>query len=123
MTDIFDRSLDNIKIEISNNKMEKGEEINITAKDPTMTNVLVAVGWHLHSFDAQSLDVDVSCFMLDKNGKTRMNEDFIFYNNLQDIDSAVVHNGDNMTGAGDGDDETISIDLNKISFDITQRFK
>ncbi len=120
MTDIFDRSLDNIKVEISDNKMEKGDDINITAKDPTMTNIIIAVGWTLNSFDADTLDVDVSCFLLDKNGKTRMDEDFVFYNNLKDIDESVVHNGDNLTGAGDGDDETISIDLNKISYDISR---
>jgi len=120
MTDIFDSSLDNVKVEISDNKMEKGDDINITAKDPTMTNIIMAVGWTLNSFDADSLDVDVSCFLLDKDGKTRMDEDFVFYNNLKDMDESVVHNGDNITGAGDGDDETISVDLNKVSYDINK---
>lgn len=118
MTDIFDRSLDDIKVEISDNKIEKGEEVNLTSKDPTMKNVIIAVGWQLNSFDADALDIDVSCFLLNNDGKTRMDEDFVFYNNLQDIDEAVVHNGDNITGAGDGDDETISIDLNKIPYEI-----
>jgi len=120
MTDIFDSTLDNVKVEISDNKLEKGGEVNITAKDPTMNNIIVAVGWQLNSFDADSLDVDVSCFLLDKKGKTRVDEDFIFYNNLTDMDESIVHNGDNLTGAGDGDDETISIDLNKIPFDINK---
>jgi len=120
MTDIFDSTLDNVKVEISDNKLEKGGEVNITAKDPTMNNIIIAVGWQLNSFDADSLDVDVSCFLLDKKGKTRVDEDFIFYNNLTDMDESIVHNGDNLTGAGDGDDETISIDLNKIPFDINK---
>jgi tellurium resistance protein TerD len=120
MTDIFDRSLDNIKVEISDNKMEKGGEINITAKDQTMTNIIIAVGWTLNAFDTDTLDLDVSCFLLNKHGKTRMDEDFVFYNNLKDIDESVVHNGDNLTGAGEGDDETISIDLNKIPYEVTK---
>ena len=67
MTDIFDRSLDDIKVEISDNKIEKGEEVNLTSKDPTMKNVIVAVGWQLNSFDADALDIDVSCFLLISN--------------------------------------------------------
>ena len=120
MTDIFDRSLDDIKVEISDNKVVKGDEINLSSKDPTMKNLIVAVGWQLNAFDSDALDLDVSCFLLNKDGKTRMDEDFIFYNNLQDMDDSVVHNGDNLTGAGDGDDETISIDLNKIPYEVTK---
>ena len=49
---------------------------------------------------------------------TRKDSDFIFYNNERDEDESIVHNGDSRTGAGDGDDESISLDLNKIPFDI-----
>ncbi|MFP4098658.1 MAG: TerD family protein [Alphaproteobacteria bacterium] len=118
MTDIFDRSLDDVNVEISDNKVEKGADVNITAKDPTMSSVVIAAGWKASSFHSSDLDIDVSCFLLDKNDKTRVNEDFIFYNNEMDIDESVVHNGDNLTGAGEGDDETISIDLKKIPYDI-----
>lgn len=44
----------------------------------------------------------------------------MFYNNLKSPDGAVVHSGDNLTGAGDGDDEQIIIDLSKISPDATE---
>jgi tellurium resistance protein TerD len=62
--------------------------------------------------------LDVSCFLLDRDKKTRMNEDFVFYNNMHSLESAVVHNGDSRTGAGDGDDETISIGLQSIPLDV-----
>jgi len=118
MADIFDDRFDNVDVKVSDNLIAKGEDINITAKDPTMANLVIGVGWTLNAFDADTLDLDVSCFLLDKNGKTRKNEDFVFYNNLQDEDESIVHNGDNLTGAGDGDDESISINLQGIPFDI-----
>ena len=118
MADIFDSSLDNVNVEISDNKLLKSQDINLFSKDPTLKTLLIGVGWDLNAFDTDSLDLDVSCFMLDKNNKTRVNEDFVFYNNAEGTDGAIVYNGDNRTGAGDGDDETISIDLTGISFDI-----
>lgn len=120
MTDIFDSSLDNINVDISDNHILKGEEINVTKLDPTLTNMLIGVGWDLNAFGTDNLDLDVSCFLLNKDGKTCQNEDFVFYNNLEGTNSAVMHNGDNLTGAGDGDDESLSIDLNALSFEITR---
>lgn len=121
MVDIFDPAYDvDVDIKVSDNKMSKGDNVNITAKDPAMKNIVIGMGWQLNAFDADTLDLDVSCFLLNKNMKTRQNEDFVFYNNLQDFDEAVVHNGDSLTGAGEGDDESISIDLTKIPFEITK---
>ena len=121
MVDIFDSSVDlDAEVEVSDNKLLKGEDVNLTAKDPTMTNIVVGVGWHLNAFDADTLDLDVSAFLLNKEEKTRVDEDFLFYNNLEAAEGGIVHNGDNLTGAGDGDDETISIDLNAIPFDVVK---
>ncbi len=119
MADIFDSSFDSdLDIEISDNKIVKDEEVNLTAKDPTMTGVLVGVGWDLNAFDVDTLDLDVSCFLLNKDEKTRVDADFVFYNNTEGAEGAVIHNGDSRTGAGEGDDETISIDLNGVSFEV-----
>lgn len=118
MSDIFDSGLDDVDIEISDNRVSKGEDINLNKLDQTLSHVLVGVGWRLNAFDAESLDLDVSCFMLNKQDKTRVNEDFVFYNSLVGSDDAIIHNGDNLIGAGDGDDETISIDLHKVHFDV-----
>lgn len=119
MADIFDPVYD-VEVEVSDNKMKKGEDVNLLSKDPTLKNILVGVGWQLNAFDADTLDLDISCFLLNKDGKTRVDEDFVFYNNLEASDGAVVHNGDNLTGAGDGDDETISIDLSGMPFDVVK---
>lgn len=119
MVDIFDDSYGKpVDIKVSDNKIVKGSDINISAKDPTMTNVVVGVGWQLNAFDTDTLDLDVSCFLLNKDGLTREDPDFVFYNNLEGCNGAVVHNGDSLTGAGDGDDETISIALNNIPYDV-----
>ena len=56
--------------------------------------------------------------MLGENGKLLKDEDFVFYNNLNGRDGAVVHTGDNLTGDGEGDDEVIMIDFTKIPSEI-----
>lgn len=102
------------------NKINRGGEINLTQKDPTMKKILVGVGWDLKAFDMNPLDLDASLLLLDKNGQTRVDEDFVFYNNLSGADGAVSHLGDSRTGAGDGDDEVIKIDLMGLSFDVVK---
>lgn len=118
MADIFDPAIQKVEIKISDNKVAKGDDINITAKDQTMKKIHIGIGWDLNAFDTDALDLDVSCFLLDKNSKTRKDSDFIFYNNMTGCEGAVVHNGDSRTGAGDGDDESIHISLNDIPYDI-----
>lgn len=100
------------------NKIKRGGEINLTLKDPTLKNILVGVGWDLRAFESDPLDLDASIFLLDRNEKTRLNQDFVFYNNLNGSDGAVKHLGDSRTGAGDGDDEIMTINLQALPFDI-----
>lgn len=102
------------------NRMSRGEEINITEKDPTMKEIQVGVGWDLKAFESHPLDLDASLFLLDKNGDTREDADFVFYNNLEGCDGAVKHLGDSRTGAGDGDDEMITINLEALPFEIVR---
>ena len=61
------------------------------------------------------LTFDAIAFLVGENGKVRADNDFIFFNNLTSSDGSVKHNGDNRTGDGDGDDETMSVDLSKSS--------
>ncbi len=119
MSDIFEDEIE-VEVEVSDNRIVKGDDINLKEKEPTLSNVMIGIGWDLNAFDADTLDLDVSCFLLNHEGKTRVDEDFVFYNNLEASDGAVVHNGDNLTGAGDGDDESISIDLNGVPFDVVK---
>lgn len=98
--------------------VKRGEEINITKLDPTIRDITVGVGWDLKKFEGDPIDVDASAFLLNRDDKTREDEDFVFYNNLAACDGAVRHRGDSRTGAGDGDDEKIIIDLMALPFEI-----
>lgn len=100
------------------NKIIRGDEVNLTRKDPTMREIMIGVGWDLKAFESKPLDLDASVLLLDKNDKTRVDDDFIFYNSLIGCDGAVKHMGDSRTGAGEGDDEMIMIDLTALPFDV-----
>ena len=118
MPDILDTSYEGKEVELTDGKARVGDDVNITAKDPTLHKMLVGVGWDLNVFNAEALDLDVSLFMLDKHGKTRVDEDFVFYNQPVTLEGGVRHGGDSRTGAGDGDDEVMLIDLHSVPFDI-----
>src|SRR5690242_8225841 len=118
MADIFDTRYEGKEVELSDGRVNVGDDVNLTAKDPTMHKLLVGAGWDLNAFNADALDLDISMFMIGKDDKTRVDEDFVFYNQIEAFDGGVRHGGDSRTGAGDGDDETISIDLHAVPFDI-----
>ncbi|MCS7005207.1 MAG: TerD family protein [Cytophagales bacterium] len=92
--------------------LQKGENINLSKQSPRLREVMVGLGWELKP--GETLDLDVSVFMLNANGKIPADEYFVFYNNLKSPDGSVQHTGDNRTGAGDGDDEIILVNLTKI---------
>lgn len=70
--------------------------------------------------DGAAFDLDAIAFLINENGKVRADNDFIFFNNLKSADGSVIHNGDNRTGEGDGDDETLSVDLSKVPTDVSK---
>lgn len=91
--------------------LQKGQRENLTA--PKFT---VGLGWDGNSSaSGADFDLDASVFMLDDNSKLVGDAYFVFYNNKQSGDTAVTHTGDNLTGAGDGDDEQILVDLTKVN--------
>jgi tellurium resistance protein TerD len=103
------------------NRLKLGEQINLTRRDPGLKRVLIGMGWDAKVFsDETTPDLDVSLFLLNKDEMTRDNEDFVFYNNMETCDGGVCHHGDNRTGAGDGDDENMSMTLSSIPFDVVK---
>lgn len=100
--------------------LEKKQKIDLTKKDAGLKSIKIGLGWDEISLNGQNPDADASVFMLNENGKLPSEEYFVFYNNLVSADAAVKHNGDNRTGIGDGDDETIEISLNQVSTEIVQ---
>ena len=100
--------------------LSKGSSINLEKENPGLTNVHIGLGWDAEDSNGNNIDCDVSVFMIDQNNKIPADRFFVFYNNLTSEDGAVVHQGDNTDGVGDGDDEEIHIDLNKVSNDVLQ---
>lgn len=93
----------------------KGQKISLEKESPGLKKVLVGLGWDVKTGDTGlDFDLDSSCFMLGDNEKIVSDKHFIFYNNLNSPDGSVHHNGDNRTGAGEGDDESVSLDLAKV---------
>lgn len=96
--------------------LQKGQREAINA--PKFT---VGLGWDTNnSSTGSAFDLDASIFILGDNKKLPADEFFVFYNNPKSPDGAVEHTGDNLTGAGDGDDEQIIVDLSKIDPRVTE---
>ena len=96
--------------------LAKGQRVSL---DKSMTHALVGLGWDTNRYDGgQDFDLDAAAFLLGANGNVLSDEDFIFYNNLESKTGAVKHTGDNLTGAGDGDDEVILIDFPKVPAEV-----
>lgn len=95
--------------------LSKGQKVDLTKTNPGLTKVLVGLGWDVNKYDGgHDFDLDASVFLLDENGKVKGGEDFVFYNNQNGGNGSVVHTGDNLTGEGDGDDETVKVSIQNI---------
>lgn len=97
--------------------LSKGGNVSLSKTDPTLDVVMVGLGWDARSTDGKAFDLDASAFLLNAAGKVRTDADFCFYNNKK-LGDYVEHQGDNLTGEGDGDDEQIKITLSKIPADV-----
>ena len=101
--------------------LQKGQKVSLTKGNPGLTRVVVGLGWDVNQFDTGgAFDLDAAAFLLEDSGKVSKSEDFVFYGNLTDPSGAVQHLGDNLTGAGDGDDEQIKINLSQVPANITK---
>jgi tellurium resistance protein TerD len=98
--------------------LSKGGNVSLSKTDPSLKNVLVGLGWDARPTAGADFDLDASAFMVKEDGKVRSDSDFIFYNQTKSTCGSVEHTGDNRTGAGDGDDESVIILLDKVPADI-----
>ncbi|WP_343518470.1 TerD family protein [Sphingomonas sp.] len=97
--------------------LSKGGNVSLSKESPGLDEIMVGLGWDVRATDGQDFDLDASAFLLNASGKVRSDSDFCFYNN-KDVGGAVIHQGDNRTGEGDGDDEQIKITLSKTPADV-----
>ena len=98
--------------------LSKGGNVSLCKEAPGLKNILAGLGWDGRATDGAAFDLDASVFLLKNDGKVRSDSDFIFYNNLKSADGSVEHMGDNTTGAGDGDDEVIKVNLETVPADV-----
>ena len=107
--------------------LAKGQKIDLTKTNPGLKKVLGGLCWDINKYDGgHDFDLDASAFLLGDNGKASSEGDFIFYNNPKHSSGSVESLGDNRSGAGEGDDEVIKIDLaavpesiKRIEFTVT----
>ncbi len=100
--------------------LTKGGNISLSKTDPTLKNIIIGLGWDARPTDGQDFDLDASAFLLKEDGKVRSDTDFIFYNQLRSACGSIEHTGDNLTGDGDGDDESLILKLDMIPY-VVQR--
>ena len=95
--------------------LQKNEILDLTKRNPGLKKVTLGAGWDI-SNGGLDFDIDIAAFLLDANNKFNTVSNVIFFNNKQG--QGIALSGDNRTGAGEGDDETITIQLDQISSDI-----
>ncbi len=99
--------------------LRKGQKVDLTKGNPNLKKVLIGLGWDVKRYDGGfDFDLDAAAFLLGASGKVNSDDDFVFYNNLKHVSGSVEHMGDNLTGAGEGDDEEIKIDLEKVPANV-----
>lgn len=95
---------------------KKGQSVSLKKG---INNVLIGLGWDTSgSRSMYAYDLDASVFLVGSNGKVRHDGDFVFHANEEHESKSVIHTGDNRTGEGDGDDEQIKVNLDKVPLDI-----
>ena len=100
--------------------LQKGQKVNLSKENAGLARIVVGLGWdevqQKRGFFApkpQDIDCDASALLL-QNGKLLSKDDVVYFGNLRHKTGTVLHMGDNLTGAGDGDDEQITIDLANV---------
>ncbi len=102
--------------------LQKGQKVSLSKDNAGLSKVVVGLGWDevqpvktgfFFAKKGQPIDCDASALLL-QNGKIRDKGDIVYFANLRHSSGTVQHMGDNLTGAGDGDDEQIVVDLARI---------
>ncbi len=101
--------------------LTKGQKVSLSKDGKTLTKIYMGLGWDvakktgflsgIFGGKAEDIDLDASCLVFDDSGEL---VDQIWFKQLNGMKGAIIHTGDNRTGAGDGDDEVIKVDLSKM---------
>ncbi|WP_028477689.1 TerD family protein [Nocardia sp. CNY236] len=102
--------------------LAKGGNVSLSKQSVDLTAVAVGLGWDVRTTSGADYDLDASALACGSNLKVLSDQHFVFYNNLRSPEGSIEHTGDNLTGVGDGDDETINVDLTATPPTITNIF-
>lgn len=102
--------------------LAKGGNVSLSKQAANLTAVSVGLGWDVRASTGADFDLDASALATGTDLKVLSDQHFVFYNNLRSPDGSIEHTGDNLTGAGEGDDEVINVDLVAVSPDVTNIF-
>ncbi|TXR56479.1 TerD family protein [Quadrisphaera setariae] len=94
--------------------LSKGGNVSLTKEAPGLTTALVGLGWDARTTSGNAFDLDASALLVGEDGRVLSDGHFVFFNNLSSPDGSVTHTGDNRTGAGDGDDEALTVELGAV---------
>lgn len=100
--------------------LSKGGNVSLTKEAPNLTAVLVGLGWDARTTTGADFDLDASALMTGPEGKVVSDQHFVFFNNLRSPDGSVEHTGDNLTGEGEGDDESIRVNLAAVPANVAK---
>lgn len=113
--------------------LQKGQKINLSKENGGLKKIMVGLGWDevrknsggflnmLFGSQPASIDCDASAIICGDNGKVispDVKQSVVYYGNLKHSSGAIVHQGDNLTGAGDGDDEQIMVDISRLPSNV-----
>jgi len=100
--------------------LTKGGNVSLTkeAGAAGLTAVTIGLGWDVRTTTGTDFDLDASALLCNAGGKVRTDADFIYFNNKVAADGSVEHAGDNLTGEGEGDDETIKVNVAAVAADV-----
>lgn len=101
--------------------LQKGQKVSLSKENAGLSKVVIGLGWDeaprskggFFAPKPQPIDCDASAFVL-KDGKLIDKDDVVYFGNLRHKSGTIQHMGDNLTGAGEGDDEQILVDLSRI---------
>jgi tellurium resistance protein TerD len=99
--------------------LSKGGNVSLTKAAPNLTAVGIGLGWDVRSTAGTDFDLDASALALGADHKVLGDEWFVFFNNLRSPDASIEHQGDNRTGEGEGDDESINVKLADVPPQVT----
>ncbi|GAA5089417.1 TerD family protein [Nocardia iowensis] len=102
--------------------LAKGGNVSLSKQAANLNKVAVGLGWDVRTTTGADYDLDASALATGPNLKVLSDQHFIFYNNLRSPEGSIEHTGDNLTGAGEGDDEVINVDLTATPPTITNIF-